>query len=305
LSLQLHLRVRPEDFARFYNAAQITSIFQIAAGANSPFLFGGQLWAESRIPLCEQVLDIRPPADGAPPRVWFGDHWVAGATELFAENIRGFIPLLPCLDDPDPGESLSRGRVPRLGELRMHGGTIWRWNRPVYDVQSGKPQLRIENRVLPSGPTPADMVANAAFYYGLIRTLADEESPAWHRIPFETARNAFYEAARYGLDVAIEWEGGREVGVVDLVMGALARAADGLDAWGIDRRDRDHYLAIIQDRVESGRTGAWWQTTVTHHLQDHGMSRDAALTEMTRTYAELASRGRPVHTWPVKVERAS
>lgn len=299
-SLQLHLRVRPEDFARFYNAAQSAAVAQIAAGANSPYAFGLQLWAETRIPLCEQVLDVRPHVNGAPPRVWMGDHWVSSPTELFAENVRDFPPLLPILDGDDPTDALRAGQVPTLVELRMHGGTIWRWNRPVYDVQDGVPQLRIENRVLPSGPTPADMIANAALYFGLVRSLADETTPVWSRLPFAAVNSAVYSAARDGLAGSVAWVDRDAIDVRSLVLELLPQASQGLDAWGVDARDRDRYLGIIEDRVRSGRTGAWWQVSMTQRLEDRGLGRAAALREMTRTYVELAQTGAPVHTWPVR-----
>jgi hypothetical protein len=53
--------------------------------------------------------------------------------------------------------------VPALAELSLHNGTIYRWNRPIYDVVDGRPHLRVENRVLPAGPTVVDAVAGGLF----------------------------------------------------------------------------------------------------------------------------------------------
>jgi hypothetical protein len=301
-SLQLHLRVRPERFAAFYNAAQLIAAAQVAVGANAPYVLGRQLWQESRIALCEQLLDTRrwdEVSAGAPPRVWFGDHWVGDAVELFDQIVRSFPPLLPILDaeEPDAGRS---GPAPRLPELCLHNGTVWRWNRPVYDVQDGRPQLRIENRVLPSGPTAIDMTANAAFYFGLVRAVADSDPPGWARHRFALAEQDLRRAARDGLDAELRWRG-QASRAADLIRAELLPlAAAGLDAWGIDAADRDRYLGVIDARAAAGRTGAGWQIAAVSYLEaERGMSRPAALREMTRRYVEHAHHGAPVHLWPV------
>src|SRR3712207_6154908 len=173
-SVQLHQQVDPEDFARHWNAAQAIAGIQLAVAANSPYFFGRELWRETRIALFEQATDTRPEelkAQGVRPRVWFGERWVTSIFDLFEENVRYFPALLPVCGDEDPFATLAEGRTPRLHELRLHNGTIYRWNRPIYDVVGGCPRLRVENRVLPAGPTVVDIVANAAFYYGLIAML--------------------------------------------------------------------------------------------------------------------------------------
>lgn len=181
-SVQLHLQVTPGRFADVWNAAQAVAAAQIAVGANAPFLFGRELWRESRPPLFLQSTDTRPPelqAQGVRPRTWFGERWISDAYELFEENLRYFPALLPLMDDEDPLEALDDGRVPRLAELVLHNGTVYRWNRPVYGIADGVPHLRVENRVLPLSPTVTDVIANAAFYYGLVRALAEETRPVW------------------------------------------------------------------------------------------------------------------------------
>ena len=136
-SMQLHLQVSPADFANNWNAAQVLAGPQLALGANSPFFFGHQLWAETRIELFAQATDTRPDelkAQGVRPRVWFGERWITSIFDLFEENVRYFPTLLPELSDEDPLAELAAGRTPRLAELRLHNGTVYRWNRPVYDV---------------------------------------------------------------------------------------------------------------------------------------------------------------------------
>jgi gamma-glutamyl:cysteine ligase YbdK (ATP-grasp superfamily) len=302
-SLQVHLRVTASDFARYYNAAQRVAPAQVAVGANAPFLLGRHLWHETRIALITQSLDVRPVPRAAdqPPRVWAGDRWVTSAVDLFDDNVRRYAPLLPLLEPEDPLDALDGGRVPSLHELRLHNGTIWRWNRPVYDVQHGRPHLRIENRVLPSGPTAADMAANAAFYLGLVRALADrgDDPPL---TPFDVVGRDLVAAARYGLDARLHAPDrrGRTGTARRLVLDTLLPlAADGLDAWGVDPADRDHYLGVLDARVTSGRTGAHWQVAAVAALEERGRAREAALRETVRLYADHAHTRAPVHTWPV------
>ena len=302
-SLQLHLRVPPDRYTDFYNAAQLVAAAQLAVGANSPYLLGRELWQETRLGLCEQVLDTRPRRAiraGTPPRAWLGDRWVQGPVELFGTIVRSQRPLLPTLTDEDPLAALAAGTAPTLQELRLHNGTVWRWNRPVYDVQGGRPQLRIENRVLPSGPTALDMVANAAFYFGLLRAVADAELPPWRTTPFAVAGRDLHTAARLGLAAELHWDG-RDVPAPRLIQDLLLPLAGaGLDAWGLGAAERDRYLSVVAGRVRSGQTGARWQTAAVRRLEERaGLDRPAALREMTRRYVEQARTGAPVHQWPL------
>ncbi|MGD1281699.1 hypothetical protein ACKUUI_04115 [Mycobacterium seoulense] len=301
-SLQLHLRMPPDRFAAYYNAAQMIAGAQVAVAANSPYLLGRQVWQETRITLLEQLLDTRRRGEvraAAPARVRLGDRWVSGPVELFDDLVRLYPPLFPTLEAEDPGAALGAGRAPALRELRLHNGTVWRWNRPVYDVQAGRPQLRIENRVLPSGPTPVDMVANAAFYYGLVRALADSDPPPWTQTSFAAAEQNLQRAARDGLAARLSWYGADRPADQLIRDVLLPAAAAGLDAWGVDASDRDRYLGVIEARARCGRTGAVWQTQTVRYLEEHGLQRIGALREMTRRYTEHARSGAPVHEWPV------
>jgi len=307
-SMQMHLQVTPARFAAVWNAAQVVAGPQVAAGANSPFLFGRELWRETRPVLFQQATDTRPQelrAQGVRPRAWFGERWIDSAADLFAENVRYYPSLLPICDPEDPLKVLDDGGVPRLRELTLHNGTVYRWNRPVYEVVDGVPHLRVENRVMPAGPTVADVVANAAFYYGLVRALAEAPRPVWHRLPFGAAAANFEAACRHGLDAVLHWPRGRggalaEVPAADLVADELLPlAAAGLDAWGIEAVDRDHYLGIVEERCRLRRNGAQWQAAVFHQGLDAGLDRRSALAAMTRRYSDLMRSGDPVHTWPL------
>ncbi|MFJ9632723.1 glutamate--cysteine ligase [Streptomyces sp. NPDC101175] len=308
-SVQLHLQVTPDRFADVWNAAQAVAAAQVAVGANSPFLFGRELWPESRPPLFQQATDTRPPelqAQGVRPRTWFGERWVTSAHDLFEENLRYFPPLLPVHDDEEPLDVLDAGGIPTLAELVLHNGTVYRWNRPVYGIADGVPHLRVENRVLPAGPTVTDVIANTAFYYGVVRALADETRPVWTRLPFETAAANFDTACRHGIDARLQWPrrgrlgGTTEIDAVALVRDELLPLAEaGLDAWGVEPADRDLYLGVIDERCRRRANGATWQSATFHRALEQGLTREAALAATTRRYSELMHLGEPVHTWPV------
>jgi hypothetical protein len=301
-SVQLHQLVDPGIFARHWNASQCIAGIQLAIGANSPFFYGRELWRETRIALFEQATDTRPEelkAQGVRPRVWFGDRWITSIFDLFEENVRFFPALLPVCDDEDPVETVDRGDVPQLAELRLHNGTIYRWNRPVYAVVRGRPHLRVENRVLPAGPTVVDIVANAAFYYGLVRVLADDDRPLWTQMSFSAAEENFHACARAGIEARVYWPGVGEVPATELVLRRLLPMAyEGLDRWGVDAADRDRLLGMIERRCVEGRNGASWQAETFHRLYER-LDRLEALREMTVRYRELMHSNEPVHTWPV------
>ncbi len=302
-SVQFHLQVAPEDFAQTWNASQAIAGIQVAIGANSPFLFGRQLWSETRIALFEQATDTRPDelkAQGVRPRVWFGERWITSIFDLFEENVRYFPPLLPITEDEDPVEVLHNGGVPHLGELRLHNGTVYRWNRPVYDIMNGRPHLRVENRVLPAGPTVVDMLANAAFYFGLVRELAEADRPVWTQLTFSAAEQNFHTAARDGIASTVWWPRLGELPVTDLVLEKLLpKAYDGLDRFGVDPVTRDRLLGVIEARCASRRNGAVWQVETVKMLErERNMDRLSALREMLRRYGTNLADNEPVHTWP-------
>ena len=305
-SVQLHAQVSPRDFASYWNAAQAIAGPQVALAANSPFLFGRQLWHETRITLFQQATDTRPEQlkrQGVRPRVWFGERWITSVTDLFEENVEFFPALLPICDDEDPAEALERGTVPQLGELSLHNGTVYRWNRPVYAVVDGRPHLRVENRVLPAGPTVADVLANAAFYYGLVRVLAEDPDPVWHRLLFAAAAGNLRDAARHGLGARLSWPGLGEVPAAELVLRhLLPLAREGLRRWDVDSASADRLLGIIEQRCRTGQNGATWQIGTVAALTRGGASRPQALARMTERYLGHMHSNEPVHTWPVEAD---
>jgi len=303
-SVQFHLQVSPDTFDAHWNAAQAISGVQMALGANSPFFFGKELWRETRIALFKQATDTRPDelkAQGVRPRVWFGERWITSIFDLFEENVRYFPALLPVVDDEDPVEVLNRGDVPQLNEMRLHNGTVYRWNRPIYDIARGKPHLRVENRVLPAGPTVVDILANAALYYGLLRVLSEDDRPIWSQMSFSAAEENFHAGAKDGIDAQLYWPGLGQVPATELVLRRLLPMAhEGLRRWGVSTDERDRLLGIIEQRCLTRRNGSTWQAEAVHRLEaDRNLDRYEALREMLRSYRTLMHTNEPVHTWPL------
>jgi gamma-glutamyl:cysteine ligase YbdK (ATP-grasp superfamily) len=302
-STQFHVQTSPEQFAAYWNASEAIASVQLAVGANSPYCLGKELWRETRIPLFEQAADTRSEelkAQGVRPRVWFGERWINSVFDLFEENVRYFPALLPIINDEDPVTVLDDGGTPVLHELRLHNGTIYRWNRPVYDISEGTPHLRVENRVLPAGPTLIDVLANAAFYYGVIRKLASDDRPIWSKMSFAAAEQNFHHAARDGIESRLYWPGFGEVRAEELVLRhLLPMAHEGLAEWGVSQAVRDRYLSVIEGRCKTSTNGATWQTDAVQRFEQSGLDRHKALAEMLRLYATHMHSNEPVHTWPL------
>ena len=282
-SFQIHLKVDPDQAGRFYNAAKLVSAAMVAVSANSPYLFGAELWEETRIPLFEQAVPVI--GGERAKRVTLGTRYIEEIFDCFATNLECYPVLLPQLMD---------GSEEQLSHLRLHNGTIWRWNRPLigFDRQ-GRPHIRIEHRVVPAGPTVADAIANAAFFVGLVHTLANQSPVPEKRLPYPLARENFYQAARHGLEADIHWLDGRRGGLRELIQQeCLGLAKTGLDNLGIDPQESQHWLGIIAERVSSGQNGASWQRA---WVRRHGLD----MAGLTESYLERQETLRPVHEWTV------
>src|SRR4051812_1843757 len=298
-STQFHVQTSPDSFAEYWNASQAISGIQLALCANSPYLLGKELWRETRIPLFEQSTDTRSDelkAQGVRPRVWFGERWINSIFDLFEENVRYFPALLPITEEEDPLAVLEDGGTPELTELRLHNGTIYRWNRPIYDIAGGVPHLRVENRILAAGPTVADTVANAAFYFGLVRALAENERPLWSQMSFSAAEENFHVAAQHGIDAQLYWPGVGQVRATELTLRRLLPLArEGLGGWGVDTATTDRLLGIIEQRCLTGTNGAEWFARRMGQRAD--MDRFDALRATLLEYRERMHTNEPVHTW--------
>ena len=298
-SMQLHVQTSPDDFADAWNASQAIAGVQLALAANSPYLLGKRLWRETRIPLFEQATDTRSEelkAQGVRPRVWFGERWITSVFDLFEENVRYFPPLLPVVEDEDPLAALEAGEVPQLHELRLHNGTVYRWNRPIYDIAQGVPHLRVENRLLGAGPTVVDSMANAAFYFGLVRSLATSQRPLWSQMSFSAAEENFHVAAQEGIDTQLYWPGIGQVRATELVLRRLLPMAhEGLAEWGVEAAERDRLLGVIEQRCLTGINGAEW---FVNRMEQRGAEdRYDALRATLQEYRERMHTNEPVHTW--------
>ncbi len=301
-SFQIHFQVSPEEFARAYNIAQAVAGPTLSAAANSPLLFGRHLWRETRIALFQQSVDTRVASSAGlreqTPRVSFGGGWVRESVlEIFQEDIARFPVLFGSEVEEDPFDEVRQGRVPQLAALRVHNGTVYRWNRPCCGISEGRPHLRIENRILPAGPSVIDEVANAAFWFGLIRGFEARYGDVTRILPFETARENFTAAARLGVAAHLEWPGRGLVAARDLIREDLLPVArHGLAELGIVREDIDRYLGVIEGRVGRPRTGAMWLLDSLAGMKPEG-SKSERLAALVAATHDRQQTGAPVHTW--------
>ncbi len=300
-SFQVHLQVDPDEFAPLYNIAQLVTAPVMAAAVNSPMLFGKLLWDETRIALFQQSIDTRRGSvhvRDLSPRVRFGEEWISnGLMDLLQEDVTRFRVLLTREVTEDPIALLESGQMPTLQALTLHNGTVYRWNRPCWGVKDGVAHVRIECRVLPSGPTIVDEVANAAFWIGFVLGGLEEYGDIRHRIDFADAKSNFLAAARNGLKAGFRWLDGRSRSAPHLIIeDALPIAHAGLADAGVDPSDIERYLGIIRDRVKSETTGARWLVRSLRGMQGQG-SRSERLAALTAGTVRRQMEGAPCHTW--------
>jgi CBS domain-containing protein len=300
-SFQVHLQVAPAEFARLYNIAQILAGPIMAISANSPIFFGRRLWAETRIALFRQAVDTRSHTHHireTEARVSFGTRWVKDSVvEIFREDIARFRTLVGHDLAEDSMAKLDRGELPSFNALRLHNGTIYRWNRACIGVTAGKAHLRIENRVMPAGPSTLDEVANAAFWVGLMTEIGAREEDLTRRIDFDQAGANFYTAAREGLGAHFTWLDGQDISARDLVLDRLLPVAEaGLRRQAIADDDVKRYLTVVDERVRSVRTGSRWLSSSWNSLRDRATPAERANALVAATAARQLT-GRPVSEW--------
>ncbi|MDR4509439.1 MAG: CBS domain-containing protein [Candidatus Brocadiaceae bacterium] len=302
-SFQVHFQVVPEEFARLYNIAQTLVAPILATSTNSPLLFGKRLWHETRIAVFQQSIDTRHPDHyirESTPRVIFGNSWVKNSVmEIIREDIARFRILISSITEEDPFEALDRGCPPQLKALQLHNGTIYRWNRPCYGITNGKAHLRIENRILPSGPTVLDEVANAAFWFGLMKGFSKEYDDITKVISFDDVKGNFDASARQGLNAQFTWVDGKTIPAQDLILQRLLPLArEGLKEGNIDSTDSDRLLHVIESRVRLKQTGAQWMLRSFNDMKDKA-SMEEALSSLTAEMVVKQKEGKPVHEWPL------
>ena len=306
-SFQVHFQSSAKDFANHYNVAQAITAPVLAVAVNSPMLFGQRLWQETRVALFQHSTDERSRpqlARNQPTRVSFGDRWLENSViELFHDQITRFRPIMISEPDENPFRVLARGETPLLSALRLHNGTVWRWNRACYGVSEGVAHLRIENRVLPSGPTVVDEIANAAFFIGLMVGLPQTYGEIRERMAFDDAKMNFFRAARHGLDAQFSWLDGQTYSACSLILdNLLPLARQGLRTSNVASEDIDRYLGIIEERAHSRQTGAGWIMKSLAAMES-STSKDGRQRNLTSAMLASQKEGQPIHRWPM-IERA-
>lgn len=300
-SFQVHLQIEPDEFTQQYNWSQAIAGPVLAAVANSPLLMGKRLWSETRIALFQQSVDTR--SSGRirrekEPRVTFGKDWLRGTVvDLFKENVSRFNLLFATMDVDPSTEKLKNGEIPELKALKLHNSTVYKWNRACYGVGGGKPHLRIENRYIPSGPTVQDEIANAAFWLGLMVAMPEEYRNLPELMSFDDVRYNFYNASRLCLQTNFKWFG-QNIKAVDLLTDQLIPLArKGLTMKGVNQKDIDRYIGIIEERVKSGKNGSSWMLHNYSELMI-GSTQNEASKNITKLLIRHQDSGLPVHEWP-------
>ena len=300
-SFQVHFQVSPHDFARLYNIAQVVTGPLLAAAVNSPVLLGKRLWHETRISVFEYSVDARSTthqARGLKPRVHFGNHWVEDSvTEIFKEDIARFRVILTTETEDDPLAMVAQGIAPKLKALCLHNGTVYRWNRACYGVHKGIPHLRIENRVIPSGPTVLDEIANTAFFVGMMAGMADQYDDVRELVTFDDIKANFMAAARDGIRAQMNWFGDKHMPARKLILEELLPLAEhGLNKYGVDKKDIDRYLGVLHDRVATRRNGARWALESLNEMHGRGTD-DQRMRCLVSSMVEQQTTGRPISEW--------
>ncbi|MFT5139886.1 MAG: CBS domain-containing protein [Lysobacterales bacterium] len=300
-SFQIHFQTGPEEFVQMYNIAQAITGPLMAASVNSPVLLGKRLWHESRIAVFEHSIDARSEANrarGLKPRVHFGDRWLnESVVEIFKEDIARYRVLLTTETEDDPIGMVATGVAPMLNALRTHNGTVYRWNRPCYGVHNGIPHLRIENRVVPSGPTVIDEIANAAFFFGMMIGMAAKYPDIREVLNFDDVKANFLDAARDGIRAQMNWMDDRQLTAQELILDELLPLArEGLAQVGIDQQDIDRYLGVIHERVSLRRTGSRWILESMQNMNERG-TLDQRLRCLVSSMVDQQSSGQPISRW--------
>lgn len=300
-SFQVHLQVGAEEFTNVYNWSQAIAAPVLSSAVNSSLLLNNRLWHETRIALFQHATDTRSPIHQLrrqPPRVNFGNRWADGSIiDILRNDAVRYRVLLTQAVEQDSMAELAAGRIPELRAWRLHNSTIWRWNRACYGVTNGKPGLRVEARYLPAGPSVADEMANAAFLLGLLVAAPMEFGDVTRRMPFDVAKNNFYNTARYGLDSQLCWIDGISIPAAKLILDELlplARA--GLREAGIDTFDTDRTLGIIEERVGQGKSGAAWMLASVTQM-DPRAKPNVRMRTLTAAMKANQESGLPLHKW--------
>ena len=301
-SFQVHLQVTPDEFVKMYNISQAITAPVMAIAANSPIVFGKRLWHESRIAMFQQAIDTRTTHNHMrerSPRVSFGNRWLEKSIlEIYKEDIARFRVLISSDIKEDSLGMIKDGVTPNLRALQVHNSTVYRWNRPCYGISpNGKPHLRIENRVIPSGPTVLDEMANAALWLGAMKGMNKRVEDVTKRLSFEDARDNFTKAAKFGIDSKFTWFDDKKITACDLVLEEIVPIAiEGLQDMNVDQADIDKYMGVIKERAEKHMNGARWQLRSFTKLKSETTQAEA-LTILAQSIHVNQKSEKPGHLW--------
>lgn len=302
-SFQIHLQCDADEYVKMYNIAQTLAGASIALAANSPIVFGKRLWHESRIAMFEQALDTRNTHEHMreqSTRVSFGKEWLNDSIlDIYREDISRFKVLLSSISENDSWADIQQGKVPKLDSLLVHNSTVYRWNRPQFGISdNGKPHLRIENRVMPAGPTVIDQVSNAVFWLGAMKGMADQYGDIRKQIEFSALRDNFGRAARLGIESDCTWLKGKKMHVAELLRKELIPLAiHGLKLCKISSRDIDKYMGVIKERVRKKTNGACWMLDSYSNLLKNKVSKDETLSVLTQSIMKNQKTNTPISRW--------
>ncbi|MBK9504680.1 MAG: CBS domain-containing protein [Bacteroidetes bacterium] len=299
-SFQTHLQIAPEEFVPAYNWALAISAPVLAISSNSPLLLGKELWSEIRIALFQQSIDTRHSIDEIReqrPRVTFGKDWIYNSiTEIYKEDITRFEVLINDDINENSVETIQSGNVPQLRALRLHNGTIYRWNRMCYGITDNKPHMRIECRYIPAGPSIQDEIANAAFWVGLMKARPENVKKIWEHFDFKDVKSNFFKAARSGVESVFVWRG-KTISAHDLIKNELLPLAhEGLKNCGFSNEEIYVYLGTIEKRLSSS-TGSQWQVRNFRNLKKE-MNVSDALNALTEFMHDQQKQNTAVCAWP-------
>lgn len=300
-SFQIHLQIDPDDFVRSYNWAQAIAGPVLSICTNSPLLLGKELWSETRIALFQQSIDVRSPThhvQNSEARVTFGNSWIKDSiSEIFKDDISRYKILMGAEVHNDSLEQLEKGIIPDLKALRVHNGTIYRWNRPCYGEHNGKAHIRIENRYIPSGPSTLDEIANMAFWVGLMVGRPKKYDDVSQLMDFKDAKANFIRAARIGRGTCFEWMGDTIQSKKLIKNELIPIARKGLEQAGIDHKDIELYLGVIEKRIKK-LTGSEWKIKSYRHLRK-SMKQEDSLARITESIYKNQMHDTPIHKWPI------
>lgn len=283
-SLQIHLQIPFDKSVEYYHAALIASVVLVGFGANSPLVLGKRLWHESRIAIFEQSVDTRDRLrreHGDEKRVHFAEGYIDSWLELFEANDKFKILFADLQDRP----------TEELYHFNLHNGTVWRWIRPILDKdKNGKHTLRLELRILPSGPTLIDTQSNLWFFITLIEGLVKSDIDL-QKVPFETLKNDFYSVAKKGLETEFHNPiDGQKVKLQEWILDeGLRLAKKGTESFDI--RASHDYLEVIEKRTSTGQNGAVWQLK---HYEKY-----KSIEKLMEAYMKNSKANRAVHEWSV------